>query len=151
MPEVTTRIRVPFPDVDSSGRIHYTALFRYFEVTDHDLMRAIGYPYAALFVDQAYPRVHADCDYRGAILFADQLDVEARVERVGRTSWTLAFTVRLAIHAECGVPDTRNIGSIVAEGHITIVSMHPRDEVPIPIPEGLRRALLGEGKKASDE
>ena len=144
MPSVTTRIRVPFPDVDSSGRIHFTALFRYFEMTDHDLMRAIGFPYAALFVDQAYPRVHAECDYSGAILFADQLDVAGRVERVGRTSWTLAFTVRLAAHAERGVPDARPIGGVVATGKVTIVAMHPHDEVPIPIPDELRRALEGE-------
>jgi hypothetical protein len=55
----------------------------------------------------------------------------------------LAFTVRLAVPAYRGVPDPRAIGSIVAEGKIIIVSMHPRDEIPIPIPDGLRRALIG--------
>lgn len=143
MPTVQTRVRVPFPDVDSSGRIHFTALFRYFEAADHDLMRAIGYPYATLFVDQAYPRVHASCDYRGPIFFDDVLTITATVARVGTSSWTLAFTAHVAEPSPITPAEERDLTAVVAEGKITIASMHPTEAHAVPIPEGLRRALAG--------
>ncbi|HKD77119.1 MAG TPA: thioesterase family protein [Ktedonobacterales bacterium] len=144
MPQVQTRIRVPFPDVDSSGRIHFIALFRYFEVADHDLMRAIGYPYSVLFRDQAYPRVHASCDYRGPIYFDDVLVITARIAHVGTSSWTVAFAAQVAEPSAIMPDDQRDITAVVAEGKITIASMHPQEQRAIPIPNGLRQALSGE-------
>jgi YbgC/YbaW family acyl-CoA thioester hydrolase len=144
MPQVQTRIRVPFPDVDSSGRIHFIALFRYFEAADHDLMRAIGHPYSVLFRDQAYPRVHASCDYRGPIYFDDVLVITARIAHVGISSWTVAFTAHIAEPSAIVAAEGRDLTAVVAEGRITIVSMHPQEERAIPIPSELRQALIDE-------
>lgn len=136
MPRATTRIRVPFVDVDSSDRIHYTAAMRYWEIAEHELMRKLDLPYATTLNEFAFPRVHVSADFRGAILFDDLLEVEARVAQVGRSSWTLAFTAR---HADAG-PDA----PILAEGRMTIVAMDPITERSIPIPEELRRALTSD-------
>lgn len=136
MPRATTRIRVPFVDVDSSDRIHYTAAMRYWEIAEHELMRKLDLPYATTLNEFAFPRVHVSADFRGAILFDDLLEVEARVAQVGRSSWTLAFTAR---PADAG-PDA----PILAEGRMTIVAMDPITERSIPIPEELRRALTSD-------
>ncbi len=136
MPRATVRVRVPFVDVDSSDRIHFTAVMRYWEVAEHELMRGIGMPYATALREVAFPRVHVSADFRGGILFDDLLDVEARVAHVGRTSWTVAFTAR---HADAG-PDA----PILAEGRMTIVAMDAATERPTAIPDDLRRALTGE-------
>src|SRR2546422_2527407 len=90
MPQTTIAIRVPFHDVDSTGRIHFTAIFRYMEVAEHELRRSIGFPEATSFKDIAFPRVHVECDFRGAIRYDDELTVEARVDRVRHSSWTVA-------------------------------------------------------------
>jgi acyl-CoA thioesterase FadM len=74
--------------------------------------------------------VHLDCDFRGAVVFDDLLDIEARVERVGTTSWTDTFTARK-------VP----AGTLVAEGHMTIVALDFATERPTPLPPELRTAL----------
>jgi acyl-CoA thioester hydrolase len=95
-------------------------------------MRAIGLPYAHALREYAFPRVHLDVDFRGAIRYDDLLDVEAEVERVGRTSWTIHFTARQ-------VPS----GDVVAEGHLTPVAMDPATGRPVSIPEVLRAALEG--------
>jgi acyl-CoA thioester hydrolase len=137
MPRETTRIRVAFVDVDSSQRIHFTAMFRYFEIAEHDLMRAIGLPYATALQEYRFPRVHLSADFRGPIRFDDVLDIETRVERVGNTSWTLGFAVRT-------VPDA----TLVAEGRMTIVALDPVTERPIPLPAPLRTALEGEAVPA---
>jgi YbgC/YbaW family acyl-CoA thioester hydrolase len=141
MPRSVTRIRVAFVDVDSSQRIHYTAMFRYFELAEHDLMRVLDLPYAHALLGYRFPRVHLDCDFRGAIRFDDLIELEARVVRVGTTSWTIGFAARQ-------VPD----GSLVADGHMTIVALDARDERPTPLPAELRNALhsdLGEPRDGS--
>ncbi|HEX8995475.1 MAG TPA: thioesterase family protein [Ktedonobacterales bacterium] len=137
MPRATIRIRVPFVDVDTSNRIHYTAVMRYWEVAEHTLMRSIGFPYATALREVAFPRVHVSADFRGAILFDDELDVEARVERVGSSSWTVAFAARRASEG-ADAP-------ALANGRMTIVAMDPATERAMPLPEELRRALSGEG------
>ena len=71
MPQVSIRVRVAFYDVDSSGRIHYTAVMRYMEIAEHSLMRSIGFPYATTLLDIAFPRVHVACDFHGAIGYDD--------------------------------------------------------------------------------
>ena len=157
-PQATTRIRVPFVDIDSSQRIHYTALFRYYEIAEHTLMRAIGMPYATMLGDVAYPRVSLTCDIKRAIVFDDQLDVAAEVDRVGSSSWTIAFTVRAAAErdeaangygvaaltaspASTPSPDER---PIIATGRMTIVAMDPATERAMPLPPKLRQALTGD-------
>ena len=135
MPEATTRIRVTFADVDSSQRIHFTAMFRYFEIAEHHLMRELGLPYSTFMNDVAYPRVHLSTDIRSAARYDDLLDVTARVERVGNSSWTDTFIARQAADA------SGELGPIVAEGRMTIVAMDPATERSRPLPDELRRAL----------
>jgi acyl-CoA thioester hydrolase len=130
VPRSTTRIRVAFVDVDSSQRIHYTAMFRYFEIAEHDLMRAIGLPYSQSLLEYKFPRAHLDCDFRSAIVFDDLLDIETDVARVGTSSWTVRFVARLA-----------RDGTVAAEGHMVIVSLDMTTERPVPLPTELRAAL----------
>ncbi len=136
MPRATVRIRVPFVDVDSSDRIHYTAVMRYWEVAEHALMRSLGMPYATALREVAFPRVHVSADFRGGIRFDDELEVEARVARVGSSSWNVAFTAR---HADAG-----SDAPILADGRMTIVAMDPDTERAVPLPAELRHALSGD-------
>jgi acyl-CoA thioester hydrolase len=133
MIQAKIRIRVQFADVDSSQRIHFTAMFRYMEVAEHELMRHIGRPYATAPEGPALPRVHLSCDFRGAIRYDDELDVSAHIARVGMSSWTVAVTARNA---------SRDQSPIVAEGQMVIVSMDPATESATPLPGDLREALL---------
>lgn len=139
MPSAVVRVRVAFVDVDSSNRIHFTAFGRYMELAEHQLMRDLGFPYATTLRDSGFPRVHLCMDFSGAVLFDDQLDVEARVTRVGTSSWTVAFTATYA-----DAPDRRpdaTPGTIVARGEMTIVAMDLLTERAQPIPAELRSAL----------
>ena len=136
MPSATVHVRVPCVDVDSSLRIHFTAMFRYMEVAEHELMRSLGLPYATALRTLAFPRVHLDCDFHRAIAYDAELDVTATVERVGGSSWTVLFTA-LPSGAEQTAPT-------LAVGHMTIVAMDPATERATTLPDDLRRALLGE-------
>jgi YbgC/YbaW family acyl-CoA thioester hydrolase len=144
MPSATIRVRVPFVDVDSSLRIHFTAMFRYMEVAEHELMRSLGYQYATSLTSYAFPRVHLECDFQGAIRYDDEIEVTARVERVGNSSWTVAFAAYPS-HPSVAAPlDSPPLDSPpLATGRMTIVSMDPDTERATSLPNELRRVLVG--------
>ena len=137
MPRASIQIRVPFPDVDSSGRIHFTAMLRYMEVAEHELMRSIGFPYKDTLRYIALPRVHVSCDYRAAVYYDDILTIEARVEQVSQRSWTLAFTIFRQDEKGAEAQE------IAAEGKMTIVAMDPQTERARLLPDDMRAALTG--------
>ena len=122
--------RIRFVDTDSSGRIHYTAIFRHFEAAEFEFMRSIGHPYGSLEPGQVvrYPRVHVECDFVSALRCDDEISTEISVERVGNASYTLAFS---ALHN----------GSQAARGRITVVCMNSQTGRAHPLPGDLADAL----------
>ena len=79
-------------DTDASQRIHYTALFRFFEAAEHEFFRNLGTGYPEMSDRSlAWPRVHAECDISGALVFDDEIQIEVVVDRVGTTSFSLRF------------------------------------------------------------
>lgn len=104
--------RIRFVDTDASGRIHYSALFRHFEVAEEEFPRSLGFAYSGMQESGvvSYPRVKVEAEYLAALVYDDPVAIEVRVERVGRSSYTLAFSVK-------------KDGSEAARGRITVVCM----------------------------
>ena len=89
---ITKKIRIQFVDTDASGRIHYSSIFRYFEIMDHDFFRRIGYSYKKIFqLGLDMPRVHVECDYLGNIEYDDELEAQVSIAKVGNSSYILSF------------------------------------------------------------
>jgi len=85
-------VRVRFVDTDASGRIHFTAMVRHFEAAEQEFFRSRGLAYTApRHHDFGLPRVHVECDYTAMVTYDDLLMISLGVERVGRSSFTLAF------------------------------------------------------------
>lgn len=145
MPQASVEVRVPFHDVDSSKRIHFTAMLRYMELAEHALMRSIGFSYATASQEIAFPRVHVSCDFRRAMRYDDELIITAHVAHVSRSSWTVAFTAHFAQERKAQIQgDAAATGGAAAEGRMTIVAIDPQTERARPLPEELRYALAAE-------
>ncbi len=129
---VATR-RVEFRDTDAAGIVHFSRFFTLMEEVEHELLRHLG-----MSVVQAddeghisWPRVSARCDYRGSVRFEDELQIEARIERVGEKSVTYGFRFF-------------HLGQPIAEGSLVAVCcrMLPGEPMTsIPIPAAIRAAL----------
>jgi YbgC/YbaW family acyl-CoA thioester hydrolase len=126
MPDFIHRVRVAFPDTDASGRIHFTAMLRYFEAAEIEFLRSLGYCYRDA-PDVGFPRVRVECEYRLAVGFDDELDIAVSVKRVGTSSYTLQFAA-LKDHA------------VAANGSIVVVCVG-RPGRAQALPEALRDAL----------
>src|SRR5487761_863760 len=88
------RSRLRWGDTDASGRVYYVSLFRHLEAAEMEFLRCIGFVYGTGELRQVtFPRVHAECDYISALVNDDLMEIAVAVERVGRTSFTLAFEV----------------------------------------------------------
>jgi acyl-CoA thioester hydrolase len=91
----TERLRVNWVDTDASGRIHYTAALRYFEIAEHALMRRLMG--GALTPGQrafSMPRVHVEADFRLGLRYPDEFTCSAHVEKLGESSVTYGFEIR---------------------------------------------------------
>ena len=126
MPKFTHRVRVAFPDTDASGRIHFTAMLRYFEAAEIEFLRSLGYCYRDA-PDVGFPRVRVECEYRSAVGFDDELDIAVAVKRIGTSSYTLEFAA---------LKD----GVMAANGSIVVVCVG-RPGRAQALPEVLKEAL----------
>jgi YbgC/YbaW family acyl-CoA thioester hydrolase len=122
--EQVERMRVAWVETDAGGRIHFSNAFRWAEVAETGLMRRLG-----MLEDWAdYPRRHVEAEFHRVLRFEDEFDVRLRVEAVGRTSITYAWTIE-------------SDGEVCIEGRHTVVNVG-RDGRPEPVPDELRAALL---------
>ena len=125
-------LRVRWVDTDASGRIHYTAAFRYFEIAEWELFRRAGIPLRRHEGEFGLPRKEVRATFHETITVDDKLAVHIEPERMGNTSLTLTIEV---------FKKKRNCIS----GKVTVVFVE-KDGRPIPIPDQIRKALAAENR-----
>jgi acyl-CoA thioester hydrolase len=123
--EQVERLRVGWVDTDAGGRIHFSNAFRWAEVAETSLMRRLG----MLDGWGDYPRKHAEAEFHRVLRFEDEFEVRLRVERVGTTSITYAWTIE-------------RDGEVCVSGRHTVVNVD-RDGRPEPVSDEVRAALSG--------
>lgn len=125
MSEHVVPLRVAWVETDAGGRIHFSNVFRWAELAETGLIRD------AVSLDEwrDFPRKHVHAEFLKVLRFDDEIDVKVRVERLGRTSITYAWTI-----SKDGEP-------YVVGGHTVV---HVDDEGrPAPLPDRVRAALSG--------
>ncbi len=76
-----------------AGIVHFSVFFAYMEEAEHEFWRAVGLGVIQKIDDYtiSWPRVHAECNYRNAIRFEDEIDIEVSVIRIGKKSVAFGF------------------------------------------------------------
>jgi acyl-CoA thioester hydrolase len=123
--------RVRFGDTDASGRIFYASLLNHFDAAEAEFLRSRGVGYR-LIQDQnvCFPRVRVECDYTGALVYDDLMDIAVTVDRIGGSSFTLVFDVTVESRP-------------AARGKVTVVCVDRQTQRSRPLLENLREALRG--------
>lgn len=128
MPPFRYRRRVEFRDTDMAGIVHFSVFFAFMEEAEHELLRSLGL--SVFFEDSgrrlSWPRVAADCQYKSAIRFEDEVDVQVSIGKIGTSS--------IVWNHEFFRGDQK-----IADGNVTVVccEMIPGQKpksVPIPDP-----------------
>jgi YbgC/YbaW family acyl-CoA thioester hydrolase len=125
--------RVRFGDTDASGRIYYASMFRHFDSAETEFLRSLNCGYGEQRTGPvAFPRVRAECDYLSAVGYDDLMQITVRVDRIGRSSYTLAFAASVDDRA-------------VARGKVTAVCMNRKTQKAAPLPPEWIKALKSAG------
>lgn len=87
-------IEVRFGACDPVGIVYFPRYFDWF----HQAMEAwfgdeLGVRYHEILRTHGFPAVHTECDYQRPCAFGDQVVVELRIGRIGRTSVRLDYRV----------------------------------------------------------
>lgn len=127
----THAFQVSLHDADPAGILFFAHLFRHAHDAYEAFMAAAGFPlHTALEGGRVLmPLVHAEADYLGPLRHGDRVLVELRVERIGRTSFTVGCEFRR--HGKQIAARTRTVHTVVERTSFR----------PVPVPEPLRQAL----------
>ena len=87
--------RVEFSETDMVGIVHYSNFFRYMETAEHAFFRSLGFSIVGCQVDPplGWPRVHAECDYKQALRFEDEVEIRMLVSEKRSKSLTYQFRI----------------------------------------------------------
>lgn len=124
-------IRVTWVDTDAAGVVHYSNYFRFFERTEEEFYRHLGFDFTD-FRERGlwFPRVEAFCQYKKPATYGDLLEVELHVEELKEKSAKLSFNV------------ANETGELLASGYLVIVAAEKQTgratQIPKDIVERLR-------------
>lgn len=120
-------------EVDRQGVVFNMWYLAYFDDAMTGYLAAGGFPYDRLLAaDLDVMVVHTELDWTGGLRFGEPGEVAVQTAAVGRTSFTLQFTVRTADGTRC-------------RGRTSYVVVAADGSGKRPIPDGLRTALGQDG------
>ena len=116
-----------------AGIVHFSVFFTYMEAAEHDFLRNLGLGVFNQVDDQtlSWPRVAASCDYRSAVRFEDEIEVQVAISKLGTSS--IAYEHKI-YRGE----------TLVAEGLMTTVCcevQHGQRPKSVPIPDAFLEKL----------
>jgi acyl-CoA thioester hydrolase len=132
----SARTRVGFSDTDAQGVVYYGRYNPYFDLARVEYLRSLGLLHRD--GDGDFVMRANDVEYFAPARFDDELEIHARVSRIGRTSITYSF-------AAYKIPED----TLMVTAHQTLVYIDRSGRRPLPVPDGYReRVLAFEGDDA---
>jgi len=127
-----TALRVTWSDTDAAQIVHYSKYFVFFERTEEEFYRSLGFSFIDLRdKGLCFPRVEAFCQYKKPARFNDLLEVELSVEELREKSVKYGFKVT-----------NKETGDLLAVGHLAVVSVDRQTgkatQIPVEIVEKLK-------------
>jgi 1,4-dihydroxy-2-naphthoyl-CoA hydrolase len=124
-------VPVRFHEVDSAGIVFFARIFQYHHDAYEAWVRSIGWPLDPTIWERGYglPLVHAEADFSAPIRLGQEVRIHLRPTAVG----TKSMTVRSELHG----PDDVRL-AVVTTVHCCV---DPKSRQPIPLPDGLRKAI----------
>ena len=132
----SARTRVGFSDTDAQGIVYYGRYNPYFDLARVEYLRSLGLLHRN--ADGEFVMRANDVEYFAPARFDEELEIDARVSRIGNTSVTFEF-------AAYKIPDD----VLLVTAHQTLVYVDLQGRRALPVPGDYRdRVLAFEGDDA---
>lgn len=129
--ECSVKIRVRFAETDAMQVAYYAEYFVWFEVARTELFRSIGLPYSKIQKMGFHtPVARAVADYKAPVRYDDEIVVNVKASKVGRSSVRLDYQVSKLPREEA-----------ICTGH-TVHVFVGMDGKPKQIPPDVRKKLV---------
>ena len=139
----STEITVRWGESDPFGLVYFPLMLTWFNDTEHDLLRAIGFPTNQLIKEHRTAFVMRDVHFRfiGPAAYGDKVRCTIQLARMGSSS----------LHWDCKAVQVAS-GAVVCEGRA--IRVHAQIQADgtlqtMPVPDGLRAALAQPGNLVS--
>jgi acyl-CoA thioester hydrolase len=127
----SARTRVGFSDTDAQGIVYYGRYNPYFDLARVEYLRSLELLHYRAGAGRGDFVMRAnDVEYFAPARFDDELEVFARVSRVGRTSVTFQFVTYK-------VDD----GTLMVTAHQTLVYVDLKERTALPVPDDYRETI----------
>ena len=124
-----TTIQVRFRDTDSFGHVNNAVFFSYVELARIRYLVDLLQPERG-FEGMPLILARVECDFRSPIMFGQEVTVETRVDRIGRSSIAMS-------HRMTATPDDRVVGDVES----VLVSYDYTEARPMPVPDDWRERI----------
>jgi acyl-CoA thioester hydrolase len=124
-------LRVRWSEVDPQGIVFNPNYLAYADIALTEYMRGIGFPYpdGLLKLGSDLFAVRAEINFRASAKYDDELDLAARISRIGRTSFNLTVGVFRGEQVLCEVL-------------LVYVNAAPETQRPMPLPAPVVDAVM---------
>ncbi|HVX14773.1 MAG TPA: thioesterase family protein [Pirellulales bacterium] len=138
---IAVRLPVQWGDQDAFGHVNNTIYFRWCESARIDYLDQLGLR-ESLRTDGIGPILAAvACNYRRPVTFPDQVQIGARITRLGRSSLSMEHLIYSEVQQQ-----------VVADANSTIVVFDYRRQASHPIPDDVRQQIERlEGKSLASD
>ena len=123
------RLHVRFRDIDALGHVNNAVYFTYMESARTEYWMELFKPRELREVN--FIVAHAECDYKVAARFGDELEVSIRTSSIGNTSFVWDYEIRRT-----------GSGQLIASGKTIQVYYDYAQEKTLPVPDEVRQKLL---------
>lgn len=116
--------KVRMHDTDMAGILYFANQFRFVHDAWEDLVESEGLSFKQVLHEEdfLFVIVHVEADYLAPLNVGDRLEVHVSLEKVGTSSFTLAYDI---------FKENRDLVGRAQTVHVTI-DKHSRKKIPIP-------------------
>lgn len=133
---VVVSLPVQWGDMDAYQHVNNTVYFRWFESARIAYTSQLGLKEMMTRTGVGPILAAISCDYRRQVTFPDTVHVGARITRIGRTSLVMEHSLV-----------SESARAVAAESRSTLVVFDYHAGLPVPVPDEVRRGIIGlEGK-----
>lgn len=125
-------LRVRFADIDLQGHVFFAHYFTYCDEAFMAYLDSLGFSWeklGAMGLELYY--VESNCEFKGRAFFADNLNVNTRIIRLGRSSMNAEMLIT-----------KNNENEVIAIAKITAVMISSETGKSTPIPDKLKNAII---------
>lgn len=132
-------LTVAWGESDPFGLVYYPMMFTWFNETEHELLRALGFPTNKLIKEDRTAFVMGDVHFRfvGPAAYGDKVRTMIRLAKMGTSS----------LHWDCKAVQASD-GAVITEGRAVRIHAQIQEDgnlKAIPIPDYIRKALSEPG------